>query len=236
MGRQIISNGRLPNRIHHTNSLALAKRAKQGVPFNKRARIVERSERLPFMPPENWYEPTENIGRIRFVQQPAGNGYRHVLTPEDVRARLAQLPAQFTAGLEVVQFSRMTRKKQSFPCYGMQWGSTVYLYPIEESLVEQHVQAPKPQIYHEARMFGGEWVQEGDRGWKLIWTESAIRDFYLNNILIHELGHVVDNRNTSYQDRERFAEWFALEYGYKPSRESRPNRAAVSRRHHKCGR
>ena len=25
-----------------------------------------------------------------------------------------------------------------------------------------------------------------------MWSELAVRDFYLNNILIHELGHLVD--------------------------------------------
>ena len=68
--------------------------------------------------------------------QPPGDGYRHVVTPAQVRARLAQVPAVFLEQLEVVQFSGMTRKKQSFPCYGMQWGNTLYLYPLEESLVE----------------------------------------------------------------------------------------------------
>ena len=32
--------------------------------------------------------------------------------------------------------------------------------------------------------------------WKLIWTEQSIKDFYLNNILIHELGHLLDDRNS----------------------------------------
>ena len=49
-----------------------------------------------------------------------------------------------------------------------------------------------------------------------------MRDYYLNNILIHELGHLVDSRNTGYVDRERYAEWFAVEYGYKQSRPSGP--------------
>jgi hypothetical protein len=38
--------------------------------------------------------------------------------------------------LAIVQLSRMTRKKRIFPCYGMQWGTALYLYPIEETLVE----------------------------------------------------------------------------------------------------
>ena len=44
-------------------------------------------------------------------------------------------------------------------------------------------------------MFGGRWVEEPGDVWKLVWTE-AVKDFYLNNILIHELGHLLDDRNS----------------------------------------
>ena len=68
----------------------------------------------------------------------------------------------------------------------------------------------------------------------LVWTEAAIKDFYLNNILIHELGHLIDDRNTGYMDRERYAEWFAVHYGYLRSggRESRGYSRPIRRRHH----
>ncbi len=111
----------------------------------------------------------------------------------------------------------MTRKRRLFPCYGLQWGTAVYLYPIEESLEELYVQTPRPAQRIETEMFGGRWVQDGNL-WRLIWTTDTIRDFYLNNVLIHEIGHINDSRNTSFRKRERFADWFAVEYGYRASR------------------
>jgi len=199
------------------------------LPLSKRARGGQVNERLPFVPPEDWHEPREDSTGYRFVLQSPGSGYRHVLTPADVRARLAELPAAFTDPLEVVQFSRMTRKKQSFPCYGMQWGSSLYLYPIEDSLVEYYNLPPKPNQVNEARMFGGIWSQESARVWKLVWTEAAIKDFYLNNILIHELGHLLDDRNSRQADRERYAEWFAIHYGYLPTQHLRRRLPAAPR-------
>lgn len=178
-----------------------------------------------FMPPENWYEPRENAAGFRVVAQAAGAGYRHVVTPEEVRARLAMLPAEFTADLQVVQFSRMTRKKRSMPLYGMQWGQAIYLYPIEESLVESYGHPPTPAQLTEARMYGGRWEPAGNGRWRLIWTFEAVKDFYLNNILLHELGHLLDNRNTRTIDRERYAEWFAVHYGYLPTQAARRNKA-----------
>lgn len=169
-----------------------------------------------FNAPEDWHEPQET-GDIRYLVNPAGPNYMHAVTVDEVRARLLDLPRQFVEPLEVIQFSQMTRKRKLFPCYGMQWGANVYLYPIEASLVERYYRPPKPQQLIEARMYGGVWSQAN--GYHLLtWTESAIKDFFLNNVLIHEIGHVLDVRNTNPEKRERFANWFATEYGFRASR------------------
>ncbi|MEM9353911.1 MAG: hypothetical protein AAGA92_12930 [Planctomycetota bacterium] len=131
-----------------------------------------------------------------------------------------------------MQFSTMTRKKSSFPCYGMQWGATLYLYPMEASLEEDFASPPRPEVVNEARMYGGRWSRPAPGLWRLSWTEETIRDFYLNNILIHELGHLLDDRNSRYIDRERYAEWFAIEYGYRATGGSRRRSSSVRRRHH----
>jgi hypothetical protein len=226
--------GRSPNRLEHFNTEARAPNARVRVPLSNRARKAQANERLPFVPPEDWHEPREDGRGYRIVVQRPGEGFRHVLTPDEVRERLSALPKRFLDLLEVVQFSRMTRKKQSFPCYGMQWGASAYLYPIEDNLVEFYSAPPKPNQVNEARMYGGRWVHEAPDVWKLVWTERAVKDFYLNNILIHEVGHLLDDRNSRTIDRERYAEWFAVEYGYKPTRRlwmCQPR--AVSRRHAK---
>lgn len=178
--------------------------------------VAAAARREEFTAPEVWHEPTGSA-KTQYIVQAPGKNYAHPVTPDEVRARLAELPSQFTRHLEVVQLSAMTRKRRNFPCYGMQWGHAVYLYPIERTLVERYVCEPNPQQLIEARMFGGVWKQHG-KLWHLTWTEDSIRDFFLNNVLIHEVGHLNDSRNRSYRDRERFANWFAIEYGYRPTR------------------
>lgn len=212
-GRSLhLNQARLNNRLTRARSLPHA-------PQSKRARQSGlRDHELPFTPPEDWHEPRDRRDGYRIVVQPPGEGYRHVLTPDDVRQRLAQFPPHFTASLEVVQFSRMTRKKRTLPCYGLQWGTAIYLYPLEVDLVEVYSQPPTPAQQIEMRMYGGQWRRESNTCWKLIWTEETIRDFYLNNILVHELAHLLDEHNTRPAQRERFAEWFAIHYGYRPTR------------------
>jgi hypothetical protein len=175
-----------------------------------------------FDAPEVWHEPVERdepkaCHELKVIVQNPGRTYIHPVTADDVRERVLQLPAQYREKLDVVQLSRMTRKRRLFPCYGLQWGTAVYLYPIEESLEELYVRAPRPAQRIETEMFGGRWVEDGPL-WRLIWTENSIRDFYLNNVLIHEIGHINDDRNTSFRKREQFADWFAVEYGFRASR------------------
>ncbi|MBX3444057.1 MAG: hypothetical protein KF774_16735 [Planctomyces sp.] len=183
-------------------------------------RLSDRPAQSPFDAPERWHEPR---GRTmpRIIVEPPGREYFHPITPSEVRARILELPERFHGFVDVIQFSRMTRKRRLFPLYGLQWGTAVYLYPIEESLVETFVQPPRPQQAIETRMYGGRWAEE-DGCWRLYWTRETIRDFYLNNILIHEIGHALDVRNRRPQDRERFANWFAVEYGYRRSERPSP--------------
>lgn len=213
---------------------ALHAQSHRSVPPKSRRVTARRDAKEPFSPPETWHEPTGKSADYRVLIDEPGPGYRHVLTPKQIRCRLSQTPPGFLRDLEVVHLSRMTRKKQSFPCYGMQWGATLYLYPIEESLTEHFTAPPKPDFYHEVKMYGGRWRDLGGGDWQLSWSEQAIEDFYLNNILMHELGHLLDDRNTSYVDRERYAEWFAIEYGYRwtgGAATRRPKRK-IHRRHH----
>ncbi|WP_010584900.1 rhodanese-like domain-containing protein [Schlesneria paludicola] len=188
--------------------------ARPAVAYRQRRRQDENPSH--FSAPEVWHEPQAR-SETEYIVQPAGKGFIHPVTVEEIRERLAQLPGDLARGVEVVQLSSMTRKRRLFPLYGMQWGPNVYLYPIEASLTETYVRPPKPEQLIEARMFGGVWSQQGSE-WKLTWSPDTIRDFYLNNVLIHEVGHVNDTRNTNTLKREQYAIWFATEYGYRASR------------------
>lgn len=196
--------------IHRTRARSI----RPAVAHRQRGTAHQRN--ASFCAPETWHEPQNEVD-IRYVQQPAGSGFIHPVTVAEIRQRISELPQRFTSSIEVVQLSAMTRKRSLFPLYGMQWGPNIYLYPIEASLRETYYIPPTPQQLIEARMFGGHWKQDG-KLWTLIWKPETIRDFYLNNVLIHEIGHVNDLRNSNSAARERYANWFATEFGYRTSR------------------
>ncbi len=229
MSRRPLANRKQRSALKHAGSKArnrLPKSTRTASKLGMRARGTGLNNHNAYQPPEDWHGvgETEGTTDYRVIVQAAGPGYSHVVTEGQIRERLAQLPDWMLHPLNTIQLSRMTRKKKSFPCYGMQWGPTLYLYPIESELVEYFGRPPRPAEYIEAKQFGGRWSQQGASLWTLTWTEATIRDFFLNNILIHELGHLLDDRNTSYRDRERYAEWFAIEYGHRPTRKRRRQR------------
>jgi hypothetical protein len=180
-------------------------------------------------PPEVWHEPHGGEG-FRIITREPGDGYVHVVTASQVRSRLAQLPSAFVRDLEVVELAGMTRKKESARCYGLQWGPAVYLYPFDESLEEWRDQPPSLLEYRTTSMFGGRWDRPTHDRWRLIWTEATARDFVLNDVLIHEIGHLNDKRNTNYDKREAYAEWFAIEYGFRATggRSTRQSRWGIA--------
>lgn len=202
------------HRTTHRVSLTIKQIRKQAATYRRRVKPVPPQPRPPLSAPEVFYEPSTPRRGPRFIESPPGAGYRHPCSVGEVRERLEQLPPDFLRDLEVVKLGTVTRRRKSCPCYGMQWGWSVYLYPIEEDLVETYGDPPTPQQRIEARMYGGRWMQEG-KLWRLKWTEKTIKDYYLHYVLIHEVGHLVDDRNTSVEARENFAEWFAIRYGYR---------------------
>ena len=108
MSRRFETNQKAPAPAK-INTAAIASRRVAG----KGARISGSPLRGPYMPPETWYEPQDDHeGPYHIVEQAPGNGFRHILGEEDIRARLDLLPAWMIKPLQVVQLSQMTRKKR----------------------------------------------------------------------------------------------------------------------------
>ena len=170
-----------------------------------------------FSAPETWHEP-QGLDDIRYELQSAGEGYLHPVAPDEVQDRIRMLPERLTESIEVVRFSSMTRTSQPVSAVWNAVGCEHLPVPHRSftGRILRTTAESSAQLI-ESRMFGGEWKQV-DGIWTLTWTRETIRDFYLNNVLIHEIGHVNDLRNTNSAARERYANWFATEYGYRTSR------------------
>lgn len=146
--------------------------------------------------------------------EPAGKGYFHVLTPEEITNRMRKLPKEHLRNLDTIVLPCMTKKRKRMDIYGLQWNGTVYLYPMNDDLLHEINRPLRPLERQEANKYGGKIIEDG-KYHSVQWTKESIKHFYLENILVHELAHVYDRKNTRNVDRERFAEGYVLKYGSK---------------------
>ena len=72
----------------------------------------------------------------------------------------------------------------------------------------------KPDTINVYRRAGAA-ISEAGTGTEITFNTEALRRFYLNDVLMHEIGHHNDHQLRAQRKREGFAEWFAIEYGHK---------------------
>ena len=158
---------------------------------------------------------------IFHIEHP-GRDLVHPVSPEEIRDRIFALPEGIQARIrdEVhhICLPHVNVKQEISCCYGLHWGSSVYLYPVHKTGMEMYSNH-NPAALREAAKFGAKlrWLKE-ERMWKCQWTQESIRNFYLENVLLHELGHAIDDRNNSSKEREAYANAFAQKYGNPPKR------------------
>ena len=80
-------------------------------------------------------------------------------------------------------------------------------------------------------------MKHGENSYQLVWKAQDLKDYYLREVLMHEIGHIIDDRNTNPRSRESFADAFATEFGYLPykahKKQQNEKRHKIRRTHHK---
>jgi hypothetical protein len=142
------------------------------------------------------------------------------VTADEIRIRLNLVPKDFLQGLKGVIILGGSNKQLKVSwgnlfCFGAYGYQIIFLSPFPKAqLIEYSTSLPAPHIKKEAERAGA--IYEFKDGlWHRIFTEESLKRFYLNDVLMHELGHHVDQHTTTDKKAERYAEWFATEYGYR---------------------
>jgi hypothetical protein len=141
------------------------------------------------------------------------------VTPEEVRTVLAQLPASDVARLTHVWFRRVSTRaydEGNLPFAEFVRGSGVaaiilYPWPVDRLLYFGHQPVP-PAVLRFYRPWAPALVSD-ERCPFLCFTVEGLRRFYLEHLLLHEVGHLVDSgRGARSRGRVRLAESFADDY------------------------
>lgn len=143
----------------------------------------------------------------------------------NIKEQLKQVPPEFLEGLNgIILLSGSSKQlkvaKSRLYRFGTYWLNTIFITPYPRaSMVMEGKKTPPPHIRGEYERAGATYSFEGGV-WRRSFPESALKTFYLNDVLIHEIGHHVARYvRKKHQREENFADWFAMEYGHKWNRE-----------------
>ena len=90
------------------------------------------------------------------------------------------------------------------------------LYPFPyKYLSHTYKKLPAPHKINDFKRAGAR-IKKIKQGWKVEFSLMNLRNFYLNDVLIHEIGHHVDKIYNTYDKSnnkiENFAEYFVQKY------------------------
>jgi len=160
--------------------------------------------------------PVEGRTGLPIFTRPLHSAFLRPFEPSDVAAVLAGVPPSFLLDVQGVyllggslkQARAATSDLFHYGCYGQ---GRISLHAFPRGKFHQRLaRAPKPSVRQAFARAGVKFTNEGG-GYSVEFSESSVRQFYLYDVLLHELGHHVDRRGRMKDRRssERYAKWFA---------------------------
>jgi hypothetical protein len=169
--------------------------------------------------------------------EPTHDEFLFPITANDIRTTLGSIPAQYIMDLDAVLVpsgsKKQIRSMKDHFMHGEYWQSCIFLHPYPKILMTRvYEKVPNPAVVQTYTRAGAIMVPT-NRGIELSFDIASLRRYYLRDVLIHEIGHHVGGpKKAASQQSERFAKWFASEYGYRfCGRHNKPLQATAE----KCG-
>lgn len=171
---------------------------------------------------EKYRDRILNTPDLTVIVQPLHADFVLPIDEMSVRKTLEAVPSEFLTDLAgVVSLGGSKKQEKTFNnlfSYGRYLSNVIFLHPFPKKHMDSRWKAlPKPSVLHEYERAGARVTRDG-KWWRIRFNNDSLNQFYLRDVLLHELGHHVDRSNFhSKTDRkaEGFAEWFASEYGFK---------------------
>lgn len=172
--------------------------------------IFKRYHSLPKPPPEAVLP--------LFIHENPGRDFYFPVTEADIRQQIARLPVEDTARLTHIWLRHLKKKdyEKGDSVQGMYIrGSGVFLivlhpFPKDLKMAFRERKPIKRTLNYYSAWTNDLLFDEEKSAWYLKWTENAISDYYLNSLLLHEIGHHVD-AFPSKADRKKYED-FADDY------------------------
>lgn len=122
------------------------------------------------------------------------------VTSQDLEDQLKKIPEQFTEGLKGIFLlggsnkQEKTNKSRLF-CYGCYWLDCIFMLPYSKKKLEVgiFISRASPHKLNDYKRVGAI-VSKVNKGTLIKFSPGSLRDFYLRDVFIHEVGHHVDKR------------------------------------------
>ena len=155
------------------------------------------------------------------IQDNPSRDFFFPLNAEETLAAINALPKKDVEGITHIWLRRIKKKDYVEQAQPLAWficGSGVRLITLfpwpNDMILRYGTTKPSRKKITEAEQFGAK-IDKIDQIWVSRWTLEAVRKFYIQKIIFHEVGHHVDwyNRNWSKSNRnqvEEFADQYAI--------------------------
>lgn len=155
---------------------------------------------------------TGRIGKVRYIIDPLPKGCVYPCSIEDIRAKFKELSPEMFRNVSVIHLCNQVKMNSEVDAH-IYDGSHIRIYPVPEKLRSNYGgRKPNPASAQERLEFGAYWRKiEGE--WWLCWDKDSLRDYVLNHVLLHEVGHSLDDVYYGANRGEEFAEAFAHRVG-----------------------
>jgi hypothetical protein len=155
---------------------------------------------------------TGTIGKIRYIIDPLPKGYTYPCSIEDVRAKLRELPPGTLRNVSEIHLCNQVKMNSGVDAHICD-GSQIRIYPVPEKLrLNCGRNKPNPAFAQERLEFGAYW-RRIENEWWLCWDRDSLKDYILNHVLLHEVGHSLDRTHYGTGRGEKVAEAFAHRIG-----------------------
>jgi hypothetical protein len=161
----------------------------------KRPKLADRI----FSREHNLTAPAKGVATPIYIVDNPSRDFYFPVTVDEVKEILKRLPEAHTAHLTHIWFQKIKKTdhaagntfQASFIC-----GSSVYLIVLHPFPVDNIMRLgklkPTKRILNYYKAYTTV-LKEDRNGWYLLWTRENIKQYYLESLLLHEIGHSIDS-------------------------------------------
>jgi len=152
------------------------------------------------------------ISGVQYIVDPPPRGYVYPCSMEDIRAKLGELPPEMLRNITAIHLCNQVKMNPGVDAH-IYDGSHIRIYPVPDNLRWNYgAKKPNPALAQERLEFGAYW-RRIDGEWWLCWDKDSLKDYIVNHVFMHEIGHSLDDTHYGTNRGEKLAEAFAHRAG-----------------------